>query len=155
MPSTLVVPLLIVVEPVNLHWPPGVGQRAAVVWAKALLESTGKGCGEAWSRGWRQPGAEGFSAQLLLAAVGPFGCLHGRLPARLWSLLWSPPFPLLWLLGFIVQAQEAQPLREGRAVLPSLSWFCHRNLGAPASATVSVKLLPCHKSPPQALPLYL
>ena len=94
MPSTLVVPLLVVVEPVNLHWPPGVGQRAARVRAKALLESTGKGSGEAWSRGWRQPGAEGCWPQWGPLAVCMAGCRPGSGPR-----LSSPLAPCLYCPG--------------------------------------------------------
>ena len=71
---------------------------------------------------------------------------HGALLLSVWPAAGQalvPAFSLLWLLGFIVQAQEAQPPREGYAMLPSLSQCCHRNLGASASAMVSAKLLAC------------
>ena len=85
---------------------------------KALLESPGRGSGEDWSQGWRTPWSGGLPG--LTAATGHPGA---DLPPP-----W-PTFPLLWLLGIIVQAQQALPPWGGHAVLLGLLPHGTRNLG--------------------------
>ena len=87
-------------------------------WAKARLESSGRGSGEDWSQGWRTPQSGGLPG--LTAVAGHAGA---DLPPP-----W-PTFPLLWLLGIIVQAQQALPPCGGHAVPLGCLPHGTRNLG--------------------------
>ena len=102
MPSALVFPLLVLIEHVNLHWLLGVSQCASVrAGAKTVLESPSREPRECWSGGWRMPMSRGLPG-LTVGTGHPWAILPPVWHAAGQTL--GPTFPLLWLLGIIVQA---------------------------------------------------
>ena len=86
----------------------------------------------------------------LLAAVGPFGCLYGQLPAR----LWSPPFLSSGSLALLSRPRKCShrergtqcfPASHGAATgiwgLPPLPWCLWSCFPA-----ISPLLRPCHST---------
>lgn len=81
------------------------GKGLAGIHGKGVWGSLESRLEAARSGGLLGPAAAGRRGLLWLSAWPAAG--QALVPALV------PAFPLLWLLGFIVQAQEAQPPREG------------------------------------------
>ena len=152
MPGAPVVPLPVLVERVNLHPPPGVGHRAARGPGQRPRRSRpGKGSGEGGSRGERTPTSGGLPG--LTAAAG---CPGAALPPA-----WPAAGPELWPPPFLASGSSAllsRPGKPGRPEGAAQRFAASRpnalgtrgavHCPAPASAMISVNLLPAPPPPP-------
>lgn len=128
MSGVLVVPLLVLMKHVNLHWLLGVLVNLLPWgWAKALWKSLARGSGEGRSWCWRTPS--------LSAAAG----------CSSWALV--PTCPLLLLFALLSQAMWAWPLRRVLTASQPRTPPC-QGLRAP----VSMLLLPPPWSPQSPFP---
>lgn len=152
MPGAPVVPLPVLVECVNLHPPPGVGHRAARGPGQRPRRSRpGRGSGEGGSRGERTPTSGGLPG-LTASAGRPGAALPPSWPAA-GPELWPPPF-----LASGSSALLSRPGEAGRPEGAAQRFAASRpaalgtrgavHCPAPASAMISVKLLPAPPPPP-------